>query len=122
MKILLIRPGEKPVISEIERTLVSMQKTVGGRIEIIYPFDDPVALVCNEESKLLGLQLNRSLWNQAGQIYDVIAGTFFLCGAPSGSDRLDSIPECLVEKYRQRFASPEVFINLNGTLLCIPAD
>ena len=122
MKILLIRPGEKPALSEIDGTLVSMQKVVGGPIELIYPFDDPIALACHEEGKLLGLPLNRSLRNQAGRIYDVVAGPFFLCGAPSDSDRLDSIPEGFVEKYQRRFASPEVFIKLNGVLFCFPAD
>lgn len=122
MKILLIRPGEKPALSEIEGTLVSMQKVVGGPIELIYPFDDPIALACHEEGKLLGLPLNRSLRNQAGRIYDVVAGPFFLCGAPSDSDRLDSIPEGFVEKYQRRFTSPEVFIKLNGVLFCFPAD
>lgn len=122
MKILLIRPGEEPALSEIDGTLESMQKVVGGPIELIYPFDDPVALVCHEDGKLLGLPLNRSLRDQTGKIYDTIAGTFFLCGAPSDSDRLDSIPEELVEKYRRRFASPEVFINLNGVLFCFSAD
>ena len=120
MKILLIRSGEEPVLSEIEGTLVSMQKVVGGPIELIYPFDDPVTLVCHEEGKLLGLPLNRIFRDQAGRIYDAIAGPFFLCGAPSDSDRLDSIPQKLVEKYRQRFASPEVFIKVNGVLHCIP--
>lgn len=122
MKILLIRPGEEPALSEIDGTLMSMQKVVEGPIELIYPFDDPVALVCHEEGKLLGLPLNRSLRDQAGRIYDVVARPFFLCGAPSDSDRLDSIPEKLVEKYRRRFASPEVFIKVNGVLFCFPAD
>ena len=123
MKILLIRPGEEPVLSEIEGTLVSMQKVVGGPIELIYPFDDPIALACHEEGKLLGLPLNRSLRNQAGRIYDVVAGPFFLCGAPSDSDRLDSISrKDLWRSYQRRFASPEVFIKLNGVLFCFPAD
>ena len=120
MKILLIRPGEEPALSEIDGTLVSMQKVVGGPIELIYPFEDPVALVCHEEGKLLGLPLNRSLRDQTGKIYDVIAGTFFLCGAPSDTDRLDSLPEELVGKYQERFTAPEVFVQLNGRVVCIP--
>ena len=122
MKILLIRPGEKPVLSEIDGTLESMQKIVRGYIEILYPFDDPIALVCNEEGKLLGLPLNRSLWDSCGQIYDAIAGTFFLCGVPPDSDHLDSIPEELVSKYQEWFTSPEVFIQLNGRVVCIPVN
>lgn len=91
MKILLIRPGENPVLSEIDGTLESMQKIVRGYIEILYPFDDPIALVCNEEGKLLGLPLNRSLRDSCGQNYDAIAGTFFLCRIPTDCDSLESL-------------------------------
>ena len=120
MIVLLIQPGEKPALAEINGTLESMQKIVGGCIQILYPFDDPIALVCNEEGKLLGLPLNRGLRDGCGQIYDVIAGTFFLCGAPPDTDHLDSLPEELVEKYSQKFAAPEVFINIDGNLLALP--
>ena len=120
MIVLLFQPGEKPALTEIDGALESMQKIVGGYIQILYPFDDPIALVCNEEGKLLGLPLNRGLRDQTGKIYDVIAGTFFLCGAPQDTDHLDSLPEELVEKYRQKFAAPEVFINIDGNLLALP--
>lgn len=120
MIVLLFQPGEKPALTEIDGTLESMQKIVGGYIQILYPFDDPIALVCNEEGKLLGLPLNRGLRDRTGKIYDVIAGTFFLCGAPQDTDHLDSLPEELVEKYRQKFAAPEVFINIDGNLLALP--
>ena len=122
MKILLILPGKRPVRKEICGSLNSMQEIVGGPIQILYPFQDPVALICHEEGKLLGLPLNRSLRDDCGQIYDAIAGTFFLCGAPPDSDHLDSIPEELISKYQERFTSPEVFIQLNGRVVCIPAN
>lgn len=38
-----------------------MQEIVGGTIQVLYPFAEPVALVCNDEGKLLGLPLNRAL-------------------------------------------------------------
>ena len=120
MIILLIQPGEKPALTEIDGTLESMQKMVGGYIQVLYPFDDPIALICNEEGKFLGLPLNRGLRDICGRIYDVIAGTFFLCGAPPDTDHLDSLPEELVGKYQKRFAAPEVFVQLNGRVVCIP--
>ena len=104
------------------RWLESLQKEVGGLIEAFYPYEDAVCIICNEEGKLLGLPLNRSLWDSCGQIYDAIAGTFFLCGVPPDSDHLDSIPEELVSKYQERFTSPEVFIQLNGRVVCIPVN
>ena len=39
-------------VKEIDSDLKSLQHEVGGYIEAIYPYEDPVALVCNEEGKL----------------------------------------------------------------------
>ena len=52
MTVLAVMPGKKPVKMELEGSLESMQAFVGGAIQAIYPFDDPVAIVCNEEGKL----------------------------------------------------------------------
>ena len=120
MKILLVEPGRRPVLKEIDGSLKSMQQAVGGTIQAIYPFDEPVALICNDEGKLLGLPLNRALRDKEGRIYDVVAGTFFLCGVPSDSDRLESMPEGVVERYQKMFLTPEVFIRVNGRMNCIP--
>ena len=97
-----------------------MQKVVGGLIQILYPFDEPVALVCNEEGKLLNLPLNRALRDEKGQIYDIVSGTFFLCGAPAGSDTLASLTEEQLGRFEQRFARPEMFLNMDGHILCLP--
>ena len=59
MKILLIEPGKVPRSLEIDPSLESMQKLVGGPIQAVYPFEELVALICHEEGKLLGLPLNR---------------------------------------------------------------
>ena len=77
MKVLFIEPGKPPRPAIIPQTLAAMQKAVGGLIQAVYPFDDPVALICNEEAKLEGLPLNRALRDEDGNIYDIIAGTFF---------------------------------------------
>ena len=120
MKILLVEPGKKPVLKEVDGSLKSMQEIVGGTIQALYPFEEPVALICNDEGKLLGLPLNRALRDESGHIYDVVAGMFFLCGVPADSDCLESIPEGLVGRYQKMFFAPEAFIRLNGRLTCIP--
>lgn len=67
-----------------------MQAVVGGLIQAVYPFEEAVALVCNDDGKLLGLPLNRALREpETGRIYDVVAGVFFLCAAPPDSDHFD---------------------------------
>lgn len=120
MRILLVEPGKKPVLKDIGGSLKFMQEIVGGPIQALYPFKEPVALICNDEGKLLGLPFNRSLRDSEGRIYDIVAGTFFLCGVPEDSDHLESIPDNLVGSCRKRFDTPESFIRLNGKLICIP--
>ena len=99
MKVLIVEPLKAPYAAEIDGSLKSMQKIVGGLIQVIYPFDDPVALVCNDEGKLMGLPLNRPLTDCNGDIYDIIAGTFFLCTAPIDSDSFGSLTEEQINKY-----------------------
>ena len=56
---------------EIDHTLSAMQELVGGTIQAVYPFDDPVALIANDEGKLLGLPWNRALTDDHGVPYDI---------------------------------------------------
>ena len=109
MRILLVEPGKAPRLTEIGDSLESMQAVVGGSIQAVYPFEEPVALVCNEEGKCLGLPLNRVLRLDSGEIYDVIAGTFFLCAAPLDSDRFASLTEEQIARYAERFHAIELF-------------
>ena len=83
--VLVVEPGKEPYVKEIDSGLESLQHEVGGCIEAIYPYEDPVALVCNEEGKLEGLPLNRALRDEDGDIYDVVAGTFMVVGCLDGS-------------------------------------
>ena len=101
MKVVLVKPGESAVITDIVSSLESMQEIVGGYIEAVYPFDDPVALVCNEEGKLIHLKPCRYLCNEDGDILDIIFGTFFICGL--SEDGFDSLTDELAEKYRLIF-------------------
>ena len=80
MEVLLVEPGKEARIAEIGNDLKSLQAAVGGYIEATYPFDDPVALVCNDEGKIMQMPLNRALRGEDGRIYDAIAGPFFICG------------------------------------------
>lgn len=107
MKVVLVKPGESAVITDIVSSLESMQAVVGGYIEVVYPFDDPVALVCNEEGKLIPLKPCRHLCNEDGDIVDIIFGNFFICGLYE--DGFDSLTDELAEKYRLIFEEPDRF-------------
>ena len=120
MLVLMIEPGKAPQRLELNHSLEEMQKAVGGFIQILYPFGEPVALVCNEEGKLLGLPANRALRDESGAVYDIVCGTFFLCGAPPDSDTLGSLTEEQVSRYEQHFARPELFLNIGRRIICLP--
>lgn len=83
MNVLLVAPMEPPRRVEIENSLESMQTVVGGFVQAVYPFDEPVALVCNDEGKLLGLE---------------------------DSEHFESLSEEQMARYTARFALPEVFL------------
>ena len=115
MTILLVSPGQPPQKITIDGTLATMQRTVGGPIQAVYPFEEPVALICHEEGKLLPLPLNRALRSpDTGEIYDIIAGDFFLCAAPPDSENFESLTDDQLGRYAQIFRTPEMFISGPG--------
>ena len=122
MRILVIEPERRPEVREINDSLKAMQDIVGGYIQAIYPFDAPVALVCNDEGKLMNLPANRALRNKDGQMYDIVFGTFFLCGTPTDSDHFTSLAPEQVEQYRERFYTPEMFWGMDGHIVCLPLE
>lgn len=109
MKILVVEPGKKPRETFIDGSLESMQEVVGGLIEICKPFDDDVAVVMNEEGKLLDLSLNRALYDREGNLQDIICGTFFIAAAPPDCDTLKSLFPEEMSKYKRQFQYPEKF-------------
>lgn len=120
MQVVIVEPEKKPVVQNIGSGLASMQQIVGGTIQAVYPFEEPVALICNDEGKLLNLPLNRALRDSNGAIYDIVAGTFFLCAAPVDSDRFECLTDEQVQIYLERFATPEQFIMVNGAIVVLP--
>ena len=114
MKILIVEPNRRPRRAEIPHALGAMQQTVGGYIQAIYPYDDPVALVCDEEGKLKGLDLNRYIPN-----VDIIAGTFFVCGL--GEEDFTNLPDELADKYEKMFYYPQVFLRSPKGIIALNA-
>ena len=111
LKILIVEPMKAPRRADIPHTLEAMQQVVGGYIEAVYPFDDPVVLVCNEEGKLKGYELNRRVPG------DIIAGTFFLCTL-AGEDFTD-LSEALMRKYERVFEVPQMFVRTDRGIAAI---
>ena len=119
LSVLKIAPGQYPQQVEIDNDLKALQQAVGGSIGASYPFaDDPVAIVYNDDGKLMGLPLNRALWDEDGLMYDVIAGTFLVVGL--GEEDFASLSPELAQKYEKQFHQPETFLKLGNRLLVIP--
>ena len=64
MDVLLIRPNMYPQAVQIGCELEDLQKAVGGDIQAVYPYEEPVALVMDEEAKLTGKDLNRDVYKR----------------------------------------------------------
>lgn len=105
MTILVVEPGKAPYVREIDGSLAEMRKIVGGAIEGTYPFDDPAAIVCNQEGKLAGLPPNRQLSGQDGIPYDTIHGTFFVAGL--GTEDFCSLTDEQLQRYQEVFRLPD---------------
>ena len=115
MNVLMVEPGKAPHETQIGDDLQSMQSIVGGYLEAVYPFEQPVALVCRESGKLDGLTLNRALRDSDGDIYDIIAGTFFIAGL--GESDFTDLPHELAEQFAERFRQPEMFMRVDGKIV-----
>ncbi|MBQ3662638.1 MAG: DUF3846 domain-containing protein [Clostridia bacterium] len=119
MRVLVVEPMKPPFIKEIGEELADLQKEVGGFIEAVYPFPDEAAVICNEEGKLMGLPLNRSLAGDDGRLTDIIAGTFLVAGLTD--DGFASLTDEQLSMYAERFRTPETFCIEGGTFRSIPA-
>ena len=107
IKVLVVEPQKAPYVKEIDNTLEAKQEIVGGLIEQLISPKDDVAIILNEEGKLLNLPMNRALYGPDKQPIDIIRGTFLLCLAPPDIESYASLTDELIEKYRKRFSISE---------------
>jgi len=103
IKVLFVKPNEEPEVINIRDDLKVMEELVGGSIEEYMPFDDEVALICNEEGELRNLSVNRNIYDENGTIMDVVHGNFFLCKVEVISEVFESLSSYEIEKYKELF-------------------
>ena len=120
LTVLVVEPMKEPYVKEIDPGLHALQAEVGGDIAASYPFDDPVGLVLNDEGKLIGLDLNRSLRDEHGEIYDIVAGTFLVVGL--GPESFASLSPDMIQKYTKQFKRPELFASINGQIVSVRVE
>lgn len=117
MRVVYVEPGQLARTMELTHELGEMQKAVGGDIEVYSPFDD-ACIVCNEEGKINGMEYNRAIYDENGEMIEAIFGPFFICDG-SGED-FGSLTDEQLKRYEQKFRFPERLMQRNGRLYAIP--
>ena len=118
MDVLLVRPNMYPQAVQVGCELEDLQKAVGGYIQAVYPFEEPVALVMDEEAKLTGKELNRALRDEDGDMYDIIAGDFLVVGL--GEEDFSSLSPELMKQFEEHFHQPEMFVRMGRSIMALP--
>jgi hypothetical protein len=118
IKVVVLEPGKPARAEEIESSLEAMQELVGGYIEGMYPFEEEVCIVCNEEGKMNGIALNRAIYGESGEIVDIIAGPCFICD--SSGENFGSLSAEQLDRYTNKFKYPEQFLRVNGNIEAVP--
>lgn len=118
IKVVLCEPGKLAQIAEVNNKLEDLQRMVAGYIEQFCPWDEPVAIICNEEAKNNGMAPNRAIYDEDGEILDVIFGSFFICGFCGYN--YGSLSQEQLDRYLKQFERPEQLLKVNGKLMSIP--
>lgn len=118
IKVVLLEPSKVAKETEIDASLEGMQSIVGGLIEPGYYFEEPVCIIVNEEGKMLGLALNRGVYDDKKELVDIIAGTAFICGC--SGENFESLSDEQIKKYLKQFKYPEKFFKVNDQIKGIP--
>ena len=118
MDVLLIKPGMYPQQIQIGTELEDLQKAVGGDIQAVYPYEEEVALIMNEEGKMQGFELNRSLRDEKGEAYDIIAGDFLVVGL--GEEDFGPLSPELMKQFEEKFHQPEMFVRMGRSIMSLP--
>ena len=91
MTVLMVEPGYEPYEKTIPNTLAAKQELVGGLITAIYPYEEMVAIVANDEGILLGMDFNRSV-----------------------EDDFCSLPPDQIERFKKKFHKAELLLGVRG--------
>lgn len=91
-----VRPGEQPVIKELENTEAQMEDLVEGRIAST-GVDDGVCVIYNALADVLHMPLNRTIYNQE------ILGPFVVVSFDESGDII-SLSEDNIAYYQKIFS------------------
>lgn len=117
MRVVLLEPGKLARVADIDSSLEGMQSVVGGDIEPFYPYEEEVCIVCDEEGKLKGSPLNRAVYNEDGEMVEIVAGTAFICDCRG--ENFGSLTEEQQIRFAKQFKYPENFFRINNSIHAI---
>ena len=60
----------------------------------------------------------RALRDSDGDIYDIVAGNFFIVGL--GQNDFTDLPHELAERFAEQFRQPELFLRVDGKIVAAP--
>ena len=118
IRVVYVEPGKAAQVIDLGTELEDLQAAVGGNIEPFYPFDEAVAIVCNDEGKYNGMLPNRAVYGENGEMIDVIFGSFFICDCSGES--FGSLSEEQINVYKRKFQNPERFFQVNNKIIAVP--
>lgn len=120
IKVVMCEPDKAAYITDISNDLQKMQKTVGGLIELYY-LTEEVFLVCNDEHKINGMKMNRSITNEDGNVIEFICGPFFIAkDDPDGEGDICSLSWEEAERYREKYLFPEDIFLVGSQIMAFP--
>lgn len=74
--------------AEIDNSLEALQAAVGGYIEVV-PLTSKLAVICNEEGKLIGLPVTATLSDDVGRLHDMLHGDLIVCRTTENGEFAD---------------------------------
>ena len=105
LTVLEIAPGQYPKQVEIDPDLKALQQAVGGNIGASYPFSDPVAIVYNDDGKLMGLPLKGGgyeRWAKKHNLKEMSKTLIFLQQQKiSSADELKECADAALSRYHE---------------------
>ena len=120
IRVLLVHPGKYAEEGRLGSDLKSMQDFVGGSIEGFYPFEEADCIVCNDEGKVNGMSPNRAVYDDQGDIADIVCGSFFV--ADCSDSNFGSLSDDQMEKYKKLFLKPERFYRIGTQIVARKYD
>lgn len=121
IRVLMVEPGKKAYEKEIGTSLEEMYAALDCEcIQTFYPYEDLVVIVCDDEGKINGGRPNRAIYDENGEMMDIICGKFFICDCSTPSFK--SLPDDMMEKYKKQFLLPERFCRINGEIIAVKFD